>query len=755
MSFPKRIAIPVHEKLAAVQAYVSSDQSLRSIAGEKGISHKRLLYWVTLYNKGGAGRLVQTNLSKSKLPSAIVEKIKSLKEQNPGLTILRAEKRLKGQGITVSRKTIWRIWHVYGLMLTGGDDPYNIFAPVTPALERIITGVQYLVDRMDFKHAAQIMNSLPRAPYHEVLKAIPEKYLNLRRRLERLWLIRGDIPWPEVMRKARRIRRKYESMGCFRSSLAAAYLEVAALEVIKDPQNKLAAVRMFARKIRGVKTRSIRFLFYRQEAATYAALGQISRALKLIRKCRRLAHSLHAAYYWEATGNLFTNVGDYKQAYRCFVQGSKVLSTPGAKEVFAQRMAHYGHAMAGRYKQGRKLLWSARTLQSKGLFRSLYAFNRADLLFGEGKLAHAQENMLAALEHSTQVTRFNFIFAAAIGLASIAMARNRPKEAHLYLKKYLPLMRKYRLQYETLTLQCLDGQPVKWSDELMKMRSFHLLSLLSRTSAARHGRGYMKAYRYAEKHELLGLFHRRVVFFPEAVQFMLDNARKTGLPRAMIDVPLFNQQHPVYSVHFLGPVFVTRNNERIRSRLTPKESAMLIHIALRSSEPRTFMPVEQLTRNFWSNSRDPSSLLSHLLVSLRKKLKIPLHLLMISKHPDGPRLINQGIFFTTDYDNFKTLCVEISTLIKAAEWKFAAREMYRMFTLVRGDPFKGIYDSWSEASRGVVLYAIEQILVMCREYWSSLEPKGMLRKELVRLSTTVTLPILDIIDIDFKLHTLT
>jgi hypothetical protein len=41
------------------------------------------------------------------------------------------------------------------------------------------------------------------------------------------------------------------------------------------------------------------------------------------------------------------------------------------------------------------------------------------------------------------------------------------------------------------------------------------------------------------------------------------------------------------------------------------------------------------------------------------------------------------------------------------EWEFARREYLRAFSLCRGEPFKRMYDTWSEDRRRVILNTLE------------------------------------------------
>lgn len=708
MLLPKLLRLTVNQKVALVLEYLNSGESLRHIAHKYGISHKRLHYWVNQYKRGGAADFALKILHRKKLKPHLEEKIRLLKEKKPHLSVRQAGDILRNKGIPVSIKTIWSVWDRYGLTFTSGDDPLGYTAPRTPQMERVMSMVQSFINKKDYKHAAQILNALPRVPYTKLLLKIPQDYLELQRKLDWLWVMRGAIPWPQILHTAHSVRKKYEEMGYNFSTIRALYLEVVALEVIKDPITKLKILKLFAEKIRGIKAQSVRFLLYRQEAAVFATLGNISKALSIIRQCRRLAHSLRSAYYWEATGNLFTNVGDYKQASYCYRRGLKTPSLPGAREIFSLRVAHYGHATAGQYQRAQKMLRAARVLKKDSLFTSLYNFCTADIAFGRGDLDKARKHWLLALEKSTRVTRINFIFAAALGLAGYAMALDNKKEAVIYLKKYLPLLKKYKLHYEISTLQKLLGLPNQGVDELLKMRSFKTLSLMQNSARTLCVSDYRKAFSYAEQHGILGMFHRRIVFFPEIILRLIERGKKTDLPRSLLNIPIFNQNVPVYHIRFLGPEIFSKSAKYLRPVLTPKEKSFMIHFALRAGAPGKYLRVDDVLHNFWPHSKKPGGLMASLLVSIRKKIRLPGHLLRVVRVAGRSRLLNCGCYITTDYDDFEALLVQINTLIRGEEWYFASKEFLRAFSLIRGKPFQRMYDIWSDDMRQVVLNRLEK-----------------------------------------------
>ena len=103
--------------------------------------------------------------------------------------------------------------------------------------------------------------------------------------------------------------------------------------------------------------------------------------------------------------------------------------------------------------------------------------------------------------------------------------------------------------------------------------------------------------------------------------------------------------------------------------------------------------------------------LLHLLVRIKKLLTIPSHLLAVSSVSGEPRLINRGVYITTDYAEFKTLLTQVKTLKKAGEWPYARRDYLRAFSLLRGQPFKKMYDDWSDRVRQAIMNTVEHEVV--------------------------------------------
>jgi hypothetical protein len=222
-----------------------------------------------------------------------------------------------------------------------------------------------------------------------------------------------------------------------------------------------------------------------------------------------------------------------------------------------------------------------------------------------------------------------------------------------------------------------------------------------------HTKDYYEALHFARRRGLLGIFHRYIVFFPEPILHLLEKRKPTGLPRAIPKFPVFNQMVPTYRIKILGNLVVFKNQQYLRTKLTLKEKALLIQIALSAGEPNKTIFTKNLFVNFWPKSANPSNLLSHLLVTLKKKLRLPGHLLMISSRYEEPRLVNRGVYLTTDYNDFKVALVQANALARAGEWDFAKKEYLRAFKLFRGEPFKKMYDPWSEHMRRVILNELE------------------------------------------------
>jgi hypothetical protein len=163
----------------------------------------------------------------------------------------------------------------------------------------------------------------------------------------------------------------------------------------------------------------------------------------------------------------------------------------------------------------------------------------------------------------------------------------------------------------------------------------------------------------------------------------------------------------VYSFKFLGSLIVYRNRSYFRVRLSPKYIAFLIHLALKAGEPGKSIPLDDIYWNFWPDAKYPDKNLSHLLVEMKRELKIPREFLRVSTDRQVPCLLNEGIHSTTDFDEFEQIVNQAKAVDRAGDWELAKREYKRAFNLFRGEPFQKMYDHWSEHMRGVALNRLE------------------------------------------------
>ncbi|MCK4233649.1 hypothetical protein KAX75_04420, partial [candidate division WOR-3 bacterium] len=105
------------------------------------------------------------------------------------------------------------------------------------------------------------------------------------------------------------------------------------------------------------------------------------------------------------------------------------------------------------------------------------------------------------------------------------------------------------------------------------------------------------------------------------------------------------------------------------------------------------------------------------LVRIRKYLKLSIRSLYIAKGSFGEdKYLHFRSHITTDYQYYKETTAQAKALLRADEWGFAKREYLRAFSLFRGEPFKKMYDDWSDDKRLEILFSYEtEVLSFAKE----------------------------------------
>jgi len=177
---------------------------------------------------------------------------------------------------------------------------------------------------------------------------------------------------------------------------------------------------------------------------------------------------------------------------------------------------------------------------------------------------------------------------------------------------------------------------------------------------------------------------------------------------------------------------VYKNQKYLKTKLHPKNTAFLIYLCIKAMAPNKSINLDGVYANLWPHSKNPSRNLSHLLVRIKKALKIPSHLLEVSRRRGESVLINRGIHFITDYSEFEQTLATAHALKQAGEWGFAKKEYLHAFSLFRGEPFRKMYDPWSEQMRGVILNKLEteatHFAGSCLERGNKRDAKKVLKK---------------------------
>jgi len=701
--FEKRVEI--------VQNYLNKRGSLRKIAYDYGISYMTLWRWVKQYKKAGKENLRKKNFHKSsnkRFSKKLEKQIMLLKENQPCLTIKRAVQILKREDLHISHNRVWMIWKRYGLVKRPKHEPLSLICSGIPEIEDGIQQARLLIKKGKIKNAANLLNKLPVLTDDSILKDIPEKFLSLRRKLERLHLLSllNAIPRLELFSKARGIRKNMETRGYLFSSIFAGFLEVFALQWMRAPEKQLDVLNLISKRMVKIRDKGLRFTLHILLAATHSELLQVKETLQHLKECRKLLASLLYPFYWMSFGDLLMSISRCKESV---FYHKKIIDNIKANQPL--KGLHYikiaqGYVMTGQYQKSLLFLDKIKSTEIEKAYLNSVVQIKANICYAHGRLEDAVHFYEKSFETAKSTNFRNIFFAASLGMAQVNQALGRKKEAYTILKRCLPLMKRYRMRKEAFVLRFFIRR-IAIPKYLHKFPVYRLLFLLQRAAKTLHTKDYYDALRFTRRRGLLGIFHRYVVFFAEPVLHMFEKGKRTGLLKAILKFPVFNQNIPVYHIRLLGNIIVYKNQQCLKTKLMPKEKALLIHLTLKAGEPGKSILSVDLYRNFWPDSKNPSNLLAHLLVRLKKKVRLPGHLLMVSSKFGESRLVNCGVYLTTDYRDFEIAITHAKALERAGEWGFAKREYLRAFKLFRGEPFKKMYDNWSEHMRRMILNELE------------------------------------------------
>jgi transposase-like protein len=691
----------------AVEAYLSGDRSLSALAMEIGVHRNTLWRWVRRYrnrniDKPGIEHEVSPQL---RTPDEIEKTLVSMKEYTPFQTLEEACQAFREKGIRLSRKKVWKIWWKYALTRLPDSDPFVAFGPHTKESETALSLIRCMIREGRIEKAAEIANSLPSFPMDPVIKKIPAELLTPRRQLDRLLFFSDSPSYRKEYEKARCIRASLEKQGLFHSAFIAGIHELRCLGCLSVPDQVLELVSILRKRLTGIRNPIMRFTLSICEGRAYAVLLNIVRAKKSFAECKRLLHQMQPdAEYYCIIGDAMTSMTENKQALIYYQKALSLETDVAGRSMISLRIASMKFS-EGRYEEIKNYMSNHPMQEFQIYYQIMYSIYQ----FIMNDMYKAQINFNMAFDKSETAQSSNFAVAASIGLAAIQCALCRREEANIILKRYTPLLTRHNMLCELLITRILMGKDITITREQLNLPLIRLLSYLQDRG---NRNAYAKALNYAKRKGLLGLLHRYIVFFPEHINRYLENGKDTGLPETILNFPVFNSKGPVYQIRFLGRVVIYKNGSYHRTKLSPKEKSFLIHLALRTGTPGYSIPVKQLYENFWPESENPAPLLAHLLTRLRKELVIPGHFLVVSARGRTARmLVNRGIYFRSDLEDFNTLIKE-AKFLKCNDDRETSEETYKKaFKLVRNRPFMKMYDFWSEDTLGVFTHSLQEAVL--------------------------------------------
>ncbi|MBA7514794.1 hypothetical protein ES705_06829 [subsurface metagenome] len=437
-----------------------------------------------------------------------------------------------------------------------------------------------------------------------------------------------------------------------------------------------------------------RLLLLIAEGFAHTMLLKMKEASAIARTCRKLLkRRKHASpLFMRHLGQLYSKLEDFKEAEHWYLKALDRLE--GEEEKIAKSLLADIFVAKGEYKKALGI-WEDVELDHWGSHsKRLRIQSIWSIIKGMPDKAISLATEVLALLGKEEVK--GNIFGCYFTIASAYCSLGEKIKARQILRGILPFLVKNRLEdVKTITEILLSQTPATTNSILLCEQSLPTVKLVP---LLKNGQ-YARALKYAEKKGITGWLHQYIFFFPDAITDLFERGKPTGLPRAMLNLPVFRKEIPVYSVNFLGNLIIYKNQKYRKIKLTPKDTSFLIHLATSKSR---HIALDRIYRNFWARSKNPSRNLAHLLVRIRKALCLPSHFLYIKENR-----LYFDCHFITDYGEYLEHLAQAKAFLRVGEWAFAKAEYLHAFSLFRDAPFKMMYDNWSEDMRHMILGQLE------------------------------------------------
>jgi len=710
-------------KIKAVKE-IAGGKGYQEVADELGVHTRTLRRWYKRYQRAGVKGLKREG-PWNKTPKNIENRVFLLKEQEPWLTLSRAKVRLQSAGIQMSLEGIRKIWQRYGLTGFDKEKLSHIFIQgITPnsEVELALSEASEILKRNgDIKHVVRIINSLPVCTNSDLLKKISYRHLGMRRKVEKLQFGYEQEPLHKIYQRAKLLRQKLEKKGLLYSSLRAGLMEANALINLGKPEIVISLLNNLKHKLPKYSDPGLRFLFKINEGDAYAQMLKIREAIECLKECRRLSKVLPNPSFQMILGNLYSNLGMYKEAK---IQAEMALSkSVGDARDFCLCHLAGCYAIEGSYLKALKTLNESRL--ENPFAGAAIPLIRAFCALGQGEVEDAMQFAQDAIKTAKKEHIINYYHASTIILAIIHKSLGNQRKATALLRNATPILEKHKMMRDYFIRKVLTDR-IQIPEPLSSLPLFRILLLLKKSYETNQIKYYNRAYKYAEHEGLLGYFARFCFFFPQPILKLIETGKSTGLPKAILQLPIFNNKAPSFRIDFLGRLRVVKKDTFLKVKLRPKDSAFLIRLALAKN---FCLVIDEALSTLWPTAKNPKDNLKHLLWRLRRELKIS----NIYLYVRGQNVYFKG-FFINDYQEFVQTLARAKALQRAGEWSFAKKEYLQAFKLFRGEPFKKNFDDWSVDMRFRILSELETEAInfarACLEHNNKRDAKKVLEKVL-------------------------